>query len=72
MTKRRIDFRHILLGCFSFAMVATLAFLFAKHINNSSAGGFNPGNIISDAAMRDYNSLSEADIQTFLKSKNSL
>ena len=71
MTKRRIDFRHVLLGCFSFVMVATLAFFLAKNIFHSNAESFNPGNIISDAAMRDYRSLSESDIQNFLKSKNS-
>ena len=32
--------------------------------------GFDPGNIMSDAIMSNYTSMSEAEIQKFLKSKN--
>lgn len=32
--------------------------------------GFDPGNIMSDAVMSNYTSMSEAEIQKFLKSKN--
>ncbi|MBR0403202.1 RICIN domain-containing protein [Candidatus Saccharibacteria bacterium] len=71
MTHRCIDFRRVLFLIFAFVMVFTFSLLAAKNTLKTNAEGFDPGNIISDAAMRDYNSLSEADIQNFLKSKNS-
>ncbi len=37
----------------------------------ASATGFNAGNIMSDAVMRNKNTMTEAQIQAFLKSKNS-
>ena len=37
----------------------------------TSAWDYNPGNIISDAVMRNYGSMDEGSIQSFLKSKNS-
>ncbi|MBR0431980.1 hypothetical protein IJK16_03200, partial [Candidatus Saccharibacteria bacterium] len=38
---------------------------------SNAAEGFNPGLIITDYVMSEYNSMTEAEIQTFLKSKNS-
>lgn len=37
----------------------------------TSAWDYDPGNIMSDAVMRNYNSMDEGAIQSFLKSKNS-
>ena len=71
---RRFDRRHLLLLIFSFCMVATLSFLIMKGTELVRAGrldGFRPGNIISDYVMSNYKSMSEAEIQAFLKSKNS-
>ncbi len=59
---------------FVFAAVATFMFFAMKKPVETSAAslaGFKPGNIISDYTMSNYNSMSEADIQNFLKSKNS-
>ena len=73
-TKRRFDRRSLLFCIFSFCMVATLSFLIAKSSNFVDAGkldNFRPGNIISDYVMSNYKSMTEAEIQAFLKSKNS-
>ena len=73
-TKRRIDRRYIYLGVILFAFAAVLGFLKIKDLNTGSAADarkFDPGNIITDELMGDYLSMTEADIQTFLKSKNS-
>ena len=58
-----------------FALVFGITFLVQK-INDRSAeaanmGAFEAGYIISDYQMTDYNSMSESQIQSFLKSKNS-
>ena len=53
-------------------LIATIA-LNALPIGKVSAASitdFRAGNIMSDAVMRNYTSMSQADIQTFLKSKN--
>lgn len=66
--------RRGLILIFVFCMAATLSFLSTGHPDHSSAvstAGFNPGNIISDAVMSNYNSMSAAEIQSFLTSKNS-
>lgn len=66
--------RILVFVTFSFFMAATFSFLAASHPINTSAApvqGFNPGNIISDAVMADYTSMTVADIQAFLTSKNS-
>ena len=57
---------------FVFTFVATLSFLLTAHPDKTAAtvAGFNAGNIMSDYVMGDYNSMSEASIQAFLKSKN--
>ncbi len=65
--------RKIGLVCFIFAMMATLSFLLTRGmslIGAISADGFNPGNIISDAVMADYNSMTLQEIQAFLTEKN--
>ena len=56
---------------FVFTFVATLSFLLTAHPDKTAAtvDGFNAGNIMSDYVMGDYNSMSEASIQAFLKSK---
>lgn len=66
--------RILVFVTFSFFMAATFSFLAASHPINTSAApvqGFNPGNIISDAVMADYTSMTVSDIQAFLTSKNS-
>jgi hypothetical protein len=71
---RRIDRRHILLGIFVFAMVSVFSFFCTRGMDGASAvdlSGFRPGNIMSDAVMRNYTSMTEAEIQTFLSKKNS-
>ncbi|MBQ8991997.1 hypothetical protein IJ103_03415 [Candidatus Saccharibacteria bacterium] len=70
----RKHFRLILAGLFAFVFGATFAFLSTAHQDETEAAstsGFRAGNIISDAVMTDYNSMTVADIQAFLKSKNS-
>ncbi len=74
--KRRLTFPNKLFLVFVFGMVATLAFLAFKNMTGSFAvnaayNGFQAGNIITDYVMSDFSSMSEADIQKFLKSKNS-
>ncbi|MBR2830926.1 RICIN domain-containing protein [Candidatus Saccharibacteria bacterium] len=73
---RRVDgrIRFIALGVF----VAVFLFVFlAQNFKNSdefadaaSLANFDPGYIISDWQMGNYNSMSEAEIQAFLTSKN--
>ncbi len=74
MAKGRIDKRYYILGVFAFIAAAALGFLTFKNSEETSAinaayAGFDAGNIISDYVMGDYNSMSEAAIQSFLKSK---
>ena len=63
--------RKLFLAVFAFFMTATLTFLITQNMKNTNAASFQAGNIMSDAVMGNYNSMSEADIQNFLKSKNS-
>ena len=59
---------------FAFFMAGTLAFLMAKNpveTEAASTAGFKPGNIINDYVMSDTSTMTEGDIQNFLKSKNS-
>lgn len=65
---------QVLVLLFAFVMTGTFAFLMAKNPETTSAvdlSGFRAGNIISDYVMSNYTSMSEGDIQNFLKSKNS-
>lgn len=58
---------------FVFCMMATFSFLAMHNAKNSSAAslsGFRAGNIMSDAVMGNYNTMSVQDIQNFLSSKN--
>ena len=65
---------YVILGVF--IAVFLFSFLAQRFKNDSevdaaSTAGFDPGYIISDYQMSNYNSMSEADIQRFLTSKNS-
>jgi len=65
--------RKLLFLVFTFCMVATLSFFVSGNAHRSSAANpnnFNAGNIISDAVMANYTSMTEQDIQNFLNSKN--
>ena len=73
--KRRLTFPNKLFLIFTFGMMAMLGFLAFKNMSDSAAinaaySGFQAGNIITDYVMSDYSSMSEAQIQAFLKSKN--
>ena len=65
---------HPICGFFaaiSMLLMTTLCmFLMSEPTSAASTAGFQPGNIISDAVMGDYNSMSIDDIQRFLTSKN--
>ena len=74
MTRRR-DKRVWLVALGVFVVVFLTTFL-AQRFSGGEAealttAGFDPGYIISDYQMGNYNSMSEGDIQAFLKSKNS-
>lgn len=73
--KRRLTFPNKLFLIFTFGMMAMLGFLAFKNMSDSAAinaaySGFQAGNIITDYVMSDYSSMSEVQIQAFLKSKN--
>lgn len=73
--KRRLTFPNKLFLIFTFGMMAMLGFLAFKNMSdlaaiNAAYSGFQAGNIITDYVMSDYSSMSEAQIQAFLKSKN--
>ena len=71
---RRLDRRYVFLSLFVFIMVAAFSFFYTRGMNGVSAvnlSGFKPGNIMSDEVMRNYTSMSETEIQTFLSKKNS-
>ena len=66
-------FRTLVFVLFLFFMTATFSFLATSNPTESSAvstAGFSAGNIISDAVMANYNSMTVAEIQAFLTSKN--
>ena len=74
--KRSLTFPNKLFLSFVFGMITTFAFFAVKNMTDSFAinaayDGFQAGNIITDYVMGDYASMSESDIQYFLKSKNS-
>ena len=71
--KRHIRTRYIIL-VFVFVFAGVFTYLRTKHVTPTQAASFaafDPGNIISDYVMSNYSSMSEAEIQNFLKSKNS-
>lgn len=66
-------YRRTALVVFVFCMMASFSFFAMRGMQKTSAAsaaGFNAGNIISDAVMANYNSMSVSDIQNFLTSKN--
>ena len=77
VVRRRRDkrYRFIVLGVF----VAVFLFSFLSRsaeknkndVEAASLANFDPGYIISDYQMGNYNSMSEAEIQAFLTAKNS-
>lgn len=76
--KQKIDdlrkYRTAAFVLFVFCMVATFSFLATSNMQDLSAAStseFKPGNIISDAVMANYNSMSVSEIQNFLTNKNS-
>ncbi len=74
--RRRIAFKRKLFIAFVFGVTSMLSFLIVKNMIvisavNSAYSGFDAGNIISDGVMSDYGSMNEAEIQAFMKSKNS-
>ena len=62
--------RTFLGAIFFFCMVATLTFLMMHGLSSTSAASFNAGNIMSDAVMSDYDSMTVEEIQAFLTEKN--
>lgn len=65
--------RNILALVFVFFMISTLSFLLTKNLKESKAydiSKFNAGNIISDYTMSNVGTMTEAQIQEFLTSKN--
>ncbi len=74
MTRRRSHCRILGLAVI---FVATASFFFFKNANQTSTvdayslDRFDPGLIISDYVMGDYNSMTEEEIQEFLTKKNS-
>ncbi len=66
-------YRNVVAVVFVFFMMASFSFFATRGAKNSSAASlasFKPGNIISDAAMGNYRTMSVQDIQNFLTSKN--
>ncbi len=74
MRRRRFDKRILVLCLGIFVATFSFSFLFNGEKNNNVEAAdlskFNPGNIMSDYVMSDYNSMTEAEIQSFLTSKN--
>lgn len=71
---RRRDYRKVgFLGLLIFVMAFSFVFLAQRKLEDESTAaslaGFNAGYIISDYQMTDYNSMNEAEISIFLKSK---
>lgn len=72
-SKLILKYRTILCLVFVFFMAATFSFFVTRNTENISAlttTGFSAGNIMSDAVMADYKSMSVDDIQRFLTAKN--
>ena len=58
------------MAVFLFTFLMNLSGAYEQDVEAASLVGFDPGYIISDYQMGNYNSMSEADIQKFLTSKN--
>ncbi len=66
-------YRNIVFVIFVFCMAAVMSFFATSDMHSSSAANlsnFDPGNIISDAVTGNYSSMTLAEIQNFLSSKN--
>ncbi len=74
MSVRRHDRRVWYIVLWTFVAMALFSFLVHKYRENraeaASLANFDPGYIISDYQMGNYNSMNEAQIQAFLTSKN--
>ena len=70
-----IKTKKLVISCCKYGLTGLLVFFAAFFVvNNTKAANlanFQAGNIISDFQMTDYDSMSEAEIQNFLTSKNS-
>lgn len=71
----KVKLRHarFLLLAFGVFLTGILSLCFAPHgdsVSAASLSGFKAGNIMSNAVMSNYNSMSLADIQNFLTKKN--
>lgn len=65
-------YRSFCLIVFVFCMTATFSFFATRGVKDSSAASlsnFRAGNIMSDAVMGSYNTMSVQDIQNFLNAK---
>ena len=76
MRVRRSYRKMVLLGVMLFVMVFLFTVLVGRFKSNeeteaANLDGFDPGYIISDYTMGNYNAMTEAEIQVFLTSKNS-
>ena len=76
MRVRRRNRRTLYVGLGIFVAVFLFSFLVQKFktsigVDAVSMAGFDPGYIISDYQMSNYNSMNEGQIQDFLKVKNS-
>ena len=69
-TNKTIKMRRLLIFFVAiFSITTIVAFGITKHSGATSAAGFNAGRIIDDAIFTNSNSMSVAQIQTFLNSK---
>ena len=72
MRRRDHRLKYLILGLF--AAVGSLTFLIghlrSDEVDAASLANFDPGFIISDYTMSNYNSMTQAEIQAFLTSKN--
>lgn len=72
MRRRDHRLKYLILGLFT--AVGSLAFLVghlrSDEVDAASLANFDPGFIISDYTMSNYNSMTQAEIQAFLTSKN--
>lgn len=74
MRRRSKRIWFVALGVFvavSLFSFLALRFRMDEDVDAASMANFDPGYIISDWQMSNYNSMNESDIQAFLKSKNS-
>ena len=69
--KKRRQFKiHLLLAPITLLIVGAVAVVINQTKQADALSNFNPGNIMNDFVMSNYTSMTEAEIQAFLKSKN--